>query len=262
MKNHSTVPAAYIVLLAFSAGVVSFIGATFSISGLARLFAGAPLAVMFMAGALEFAKVVSAGFLHQNWSRLGIGLKAYLSCAVGALIVITSLGIFGYLSHAFQKSAAGLKNAQIKIDTLLREDQKIQEEVNRLQKSLDDIPSTRVSKRVELQKELEPQFQNLKKRSFEVNIALQQSYIEKQSFQTEIGPLAYVADAFNVGMDQIAKWLIMLFVCVFDPLAICLVFATSWSIKTRRADLAAWAEEEEIQLEKPPPDSRPLEKSA
>lgn len=239
MKTKHRVPKFYIVLLGFSAGMVSFIGATFSISGLAKLFAGAPIAVMFMAGSLEFAKVVSAGFLHQNWAHLGHALKTYLACAVCALITITSLGIFGYLSHAYQKAAVSLKNTQIRIDGLQTEDQKLQEELARIQKTVDEIPASRITKRLEAQKELEPEFQRLKRRQLEINSSMQSLLVQKQGFQTEIGPLAYVADAFNLSMDYVARWLITLFVCVFDPLAICLVFATSWSIKT-------WKEEEPV----------------
>jgi hypothetical protein len=236
MKPIPKVPIAYICLLAIAAGLVSFIGATFSVTGLAKLFSGAPGPVMFMAGSLEFAKIVSAGFLHQNWNYLGYSLRVYLSSAVFALITITSLGIFGYLSNAFQKSSVALKNTQIRIDGLGNEDKRIAEEIARMQKNIDEIPVNRVSKRLELQKQLEPEIQRLKKRAFEIGIAHQHEQIEKQGFQTEIGPLAYVAEAFDIGMDKVAKWLILLFVIVFDPLAICLVFATSWSLKTRRKE--------------------------
>lgn len=231
MKQISNFKVPYLFLLATAAAVVSFIGATFSVTGLAKLFSGASSAVMFMAAALEFAKIVSAGFLHQNWKKLGFGLKIYLSLAVGALMTITSLGIFGYLSHAYQKSAVALNNAQIKLSALQKEDTRIQEELARVQKQIDDIPRTRVSKRLELEKEIEPEVQRLKKRSFEVDSTIQQTMVEKQSYQTEIGPLVYVAEAFNMRMDQVARWFILLFVCVFDPLAVCLVFATSWSMK-------------------------------
>src|SRR6185437_2725205 len=101
---------AYIILLGFTAGVVSVVGAAFSISGLAKLFSGAPIAVMIMAGALEFAKMVSASFLHQNWKNLHPIMRFYMSGAVGVLMSITSLGIFGYLSFAYQSTSKQLKD--------------------------------------------------------------------------------------------------------------------------------------------------------
>jgi hypothetical protein len=234
VKTTHKVPIGYVLLLAVAAGLVSFIGATFSVSGLAKLFSGAPKSVTFMAGSLEFAKVVTAGFLHQNWVYLGRPLKVYLSSAVMALIMITSLGIFGYLSHAYQTSSVGLKNVQIQIDGLTKSEQEYQEETKRIQASIDEIPSTRITKKMELQKQMEPELERLKKQTMDAGANLQRLLVQKQGFQTEIGPLAYVADAFNLNMDYVARWLIMLFVCVFDPLAICLVFAVSWSLKTRK----------------------------
>src|SRR4051812_41038557 len=130
---------AYILLLAFTAATISLVGAFFSISGLTKLFSGAPIAVMVMAGALEFAKMVAASFLHSNWGRMHLVMRAYLSLAVGVLMSITSLGIFGYLSYAYQHTSSELKNSLVKIDFMNSEDRKIQEEIGRLQKEIEQI---------------------------------------------------------------------------------------------------------------------------
>ena len=150
---------AYILSLGFSAAVVSITGAFFSISGLTKLFSGAPIAVMVMAGALELAKMVSASFLHRNWSQMHFIMKFYLSLAVGILMCITSLGIFGYLSFAYQNTSMELKNTLVRIDFLQSEERKVQNETARLQKNLDEIPTNRVTRKLEAQKEMEPQFQ-------------------------------------------------------------------------------------------------------
>ena len=223
----------YLILLAFSATLISIIGATFSVTGLAKLFSGAPQAVMIMAAALEFSKVVCAGFLHQNWKKLNTSLKLYLSMAVFVLMSITSLGIFGYLSHAYQRVASAMNNAQIKVDYLHKEDAKLQDELVRVQNNLDVVPDSHVSQKLALQQANEPQIQSLKKRSIEINTEVQRVMVEMQSYQAEIGPLVYVAQAMDMKMDQVARWFILLFVSVFDPLAICLVFATSWSLQMR-----------------------------
>jgi hypothetical protein len=222
---------AYIVLLGFTAVTVSLVGATFSISGLAKLFSGAPLAVMVMAGALEFAKIVSASFLHTNWKKLHFLLRIYLCFAVAVLMSITSLGIFGYLSYAYQHTSSELKNTLIKLEFMNSEDRKVQEELARLQKEVDEIPVSRISKRLEVQKELEPRFEALKRQSIELQMTMREENLKKLSFQIEIGPVVYVAQMFNKGMDEVATWLIILFVFVFDPLAVSLVLATSFAIK-------------------------------
>lgn len=221
----------YIGFLGLSAGLVSITGAFFSISGLAKLFSGAPLAVMVMAGALELAKLVSASFLHRNWNAMHVIMRAYLSVAVAILMCITSLGIFGYLSFAYQNTSAELKNTLVRIESLLSEQKKVQSETERLQKTVDEIPDNRITRKMDTQKELEPRFQALQKQDLEVQIKLRQENLKKLSYQMEIGPVIFVAELFNARTDSVATWLIIMFVIVFDPLAVCMVLATSWAIK-------------------------------
>lgn len=224
---------AYIAFLGFSAAVVSITGAFFSISGLAKLFSGAPIAVMVMAGALELAKLVSASFLHRNWSQMHFFMKFYLSLAVGILMAITSMGIFGYLSFAFQHTSMELKNTNVQIEFLESQERKVKSEVERLQKNLDEIPVNRVTRRLEAQKEMEPAFQALQRQSIEVQMKLKTENLKKLGYQMEIGPVIYVAELFGAKTDNVATYLIILFVFVFDPLAVCLVLATSFAIKQR-----------------------------
>lgn len=224
---------AYIFLLGLTAGTVSIVGAIFSISGLAKLFSGAPLAVMVMAGALEFAKMVSASFLHSNWKKLHPIMRTYLSVAVGILMSITSLGIFGYLSYAYQATSSELKNSMIKLEYMNSEDRKVQEEISRLQGEVDQIPMSRVTKRLEVQREIDPRLEQLKRQSIELQIKMRDENFKKLRYQVEIGPVVYVAQLLNKQMDDVATWLIILFVFVFDPLAVCLVLATSFAVKNR-----------------------------
>lgn len=215
------------------------IGALFSITGLAKLFAGAATQVMFMAAALEFAKIISAGFVHKYWDELNKLLRIYLTTAVGILMIITSAGIFGYLSHAYQNSSVALNNIDTKITALNNEQQTINAELTRIQKSIDDVPEARVSKRIELQKTYEPEIQKYKKRLFEINSEISYSMVEKAGYQAKIGPLAYLSDTMGVRMDVIAKWFIFVFVLVFDPLAIVLVISVSWLVKKEKAEKLA-----------------------
>jgi hypothetical protein len=227
----------YTVLLGISALVISGVGATFSVTGLAKLFAGAPLAVMVMAGALEFAKIVCAAFLHRSWDDLPRFLKFYLTSAVLILIGITSMGIFGHLSHAYQATSEKLKAVEVRIESFVAEDQKVNEELRRLEGAIQAIPENRVTRRLELQKELEPRFQTLKKQALDINIRTRELNLQKLSYQTEIGPIIYVARTFGRDSDEVARWLIFVFVLVFDPLAVCLVIATSFSIKYREIEI-------------------------
>lgn len=188
---------------------------------------------MIMAGALEFAKMVSASFLHSNWDRLHFIMRVYLCMAVGILMSITSLGIFGYLSYAYQHTSSELKNTNIKLEFMNSEDRKVQEEIARLQGEVDQIPASRVTKRLEVQREIDPRLDQLKRQSLEIQMKMREENLKKLSYQIEIGPVVYVAQMLNKEMDQVATWLIILFVFVFDPLAVCLVLATSFAVKNR-----------------------------
>lgn len=227
---------AFIFVLGLSAGSITLVGATFSIMGLMKLFSGAPFAVGVMAGALEMAKMVSASFLHRNWKKMNIIMKIYLVFAVAVLMGITSMGIFGYLSYAYQKTSKELKDTMIRIDYLHSEDRKVRAEKERIQKEIDDIPENRVTRRLETQKEMEPRMQQLEKQSIEITMKLRNEELKKLEFSTEIGPVIYVAELLGANTDKVATWLIITFVIVFDPLAVCLVLATTWAI-THREEL-------------------------
>lgn len=229
----------FVFILGLSAGIISVTGAGFSIAGLMKLFSGAPYAVMIMAGALELAKLVSASFLHRNWKQLNLIMRTYLTVAVMILMSITSMGIFGYLSYAYQNTSMELKNTMVKIEFLESEARKVQRESERLQGVIDSIPTSRVTRRMETQKEMEPEFQALQRQSIEVQMKLRNENLKKLSFQMEIGPVIFVAELFGAKTDNVATWLIILFVVVFDPLAVSLVLATTFALQQREFMAAA-----------------------
>jgi hypothetical protein len=223
----------YITLLAIASLWIASIGAVFSIAGLTHLFSGATYSIILMASALEFAKLVTAGFLYRYWGHVGRVMRYYLSCAVVALSLITSLGIFGYLSNAYQKSSMNFKTENIKLGVLNEEDSRIQDEVKRIQAEVASVPRSRITKRLALQDSFEPQIRELEKRSDAIHSQMAQMKLEMVHTQTTVGPLIYVAEAFDTDVDKVAKSLILLFVSIFDPLAICLVFATNLAIRLR-----------------------------
>ena len=242
----------YVIPLAIGALVISVIGATFSVTGLAKLFAGAAIPVMVMAGTLEFSKVVVAGFVHRYWKELGFLLKFYLTSVVLILMVITSAGIFGYLSHAYQNSSVALTNLEIKIQGLEIEKTALGLERDRIEKMVNSIPENRVTKRLELQSQYEPQVQKLNSRISQIDSELTFANVEKSGMQAKIGPLVYVAEMFGVKSEVVAKWFILVFVCVFDPLAIVMVISVGWLLRREDEGISALnsADSSEVKLKK------------
>ena len=228
-------------LVGFSALIIAGCAAFFSVTGLGVLFSGASTAVMVMAGSLEFAKLVAATYLKQMWDEIKGFNKWYLVSAVALLMLITSAGIFGYLSNAFQ--AQSLKLQQVdreimvhstKIDqntiqitqlsTQISEFNKNQGKIidggkvnNRLLRSIDnrDKEIAKINKKIS-----DLQDQNAKE-----NEKINEIKTSNIDLEKEVGGFRFVAEAFGIELKNVVKFFIFLIVIVFDPLAIALIIA-------------------------------------
>ena len=253
-------------LIAFSALSVSASAAFYSVFGLSKLFAGASTQVIIMAGSLEFAKLVTASLLYQYWTEISKALKIYLSIAVFILMVITSGGIYGFLSGAYQETATkaefldkSLAVLQIKQNRfednkndLTLEKSQLNQTISDLRKSLSNptqvqyvdresgqlITTTSSSARKALQSELNSTIEdrnniNLKLEAVQDSIMkLDTDLLELEmgnEEQRELGPLKYLSDMTGTPMDKVVNWFLLLIVFVFDPLAIALVVTANFA---------------------------------
>jgi len=252
-------------LIALSALSVSASAAFYSISGLSKLFAGAAFAVIIMAASLEIAKLVIASLLYQYRKTLPFLLKAYLSIACIVLILITSMGIYGFLSSAYQDTANKEGNVEARIvlietkrdnvkeqlEVYNEEKTSINESVTELRKGLSNnkvqwrdketgqiITSTSSSTRRALTKQLDQAIE----RQTEVNTKVDELNEKIFNFETEIvearigdgstselGPLKYLSGLTGLPMDRIINYLLLTIIFVFDPLAIALVIAANFA---------------------------------
>jgi hypothetical protein len=220
--------------LVIAATGVASLGAFFSITGLGALFSGAMLAVWLMAGSLEFAKFVLAAYLHQTWKNLNIVYRSYLTFAIVVLSIITSTGIYGFLSDAYQSASSVLEAETVKLESIKTQQSLITTELTRLNKLVDEVPENRISKRMKMRAELEPQIQELNKKYNEGERILTQSNLKIIEVKKKVGPLIYIAKALNMNIDHVVSGLILVLVSVFDPLAICLVIAATHAIGSYR----------------------------
>ena len=244
-------------LVGLSAIIVAGCAAYFSVTGLGVLFAGASLSVMVMAGALEFAKLVAATYLKQEWDVLKGFNKWYLTISVATLMLITSAGIFGYLSNAFQQQNLGLQKIERDISvyqtqitkndgeiarytTQLNNQQNIRnsQEAN-LSKQIDKDKSTsRVSQMIKTaDKEIASVSKRIDELTIQNNIALDSINAIKNNnieLEREVGGFRFVAEAFNVPLNDVVKFFILIIVLVFDPLAVALIIAFNGLIMKRR----------------------------
>ena len=134
-------------IIAASALSVSASAAFYSVSGLSKLFAGASLEVIIMAGSLEFAKLVTASLLYQYWDTINKTLRTYLSVATVILVLITSMGIYGFLSAAYQDTYSKLSIAENEVKFLENKKDFYAEDVARFDKELDNTMEVKILER-------------------------------------------------------------------------------------------------------------------
>lgn len=223
----------YIILLGFTAITIGVTSAFFSIFGLAQLFAGASTAVIVMASTLELAKFVTTGFLYRYWGHINRPIRAYLLGSLFTLMAITSMGIYGFLANAYQVSSFAWKTDLMKIQALQAEDDRLAGNVREFRAVIDAIPPHRISRKYEFQKIYDPQIEKIKQQQSEIQKQISALKLQVYSTQTKVGPITYVAEALHVEVDTVVKFLMLLFVLVFDPLAICLIFCWNLTIRLR-----------------------------
>lgn len=260
----------YPVLLGVSALSISLSSAYYSIYGLGALFAGAALQIMIMAGTLEFAKVVLAGFLHRFWKDLPTLLKSYLSVAVVILIVISSMGIYGYLASAYQNSSLELGSVQDRIQMLDGRKDRYTQQIASINEERQGLTSTILTLSQGLSgntiQYLDPQSgQLITTQSSAARNILQQQLnsardresllstqvdafsdsliaIDNRIFEVRdassasrnLGPLLFLSQVSGMSMDRVVNILIVVIMLVFDPLAVTMIVATSVSFDTVR----------------------------
>jgi hypothetical protein len=244
-------------LIALSALAISGSAAFYSVTGLSKLFIGASLEVIIMASALEFSKLVIASLLYQYWDTINKTLRTYLTIATTILILITSMGIYGFLTGAYQKSATELSIVESKLatleskkelyasnrETILKEKEHLAELRGALAKgSITQYTDKKGNLVVKSNKVTMNSIESISKSDDKLsdkletvndsifNIESKMLEIKNNSKQTsELGPLKYLSDLTGKPMDKIINWLVLTIIFVFDPLAIALVIAANFA---------------------------------
>jgi hypothetical protein len=244
-------------IIALSALSVSASAAVYSVTGLSMLFAGASTAVMIMASSLEVSKLVIASLLYQYWDKLNKVLRIYLTIAAAVLILITSAGIYGYLSSAYQKTADQTSIVDSRVASLetkkklyentrvgiLQEKQSLSELKGTLSKGSTTQYTDRKGNLVVRSnnasiKQIESASKSDEKLSSKLDVvndsifSIESKILEIKTTSTaesELGPLKYLSALTGVAMDRIINWYILVIIFVFDPLAIALVIAANFA---------------------------------
>jgi len=256
------------ILITFISAIsISIIAAGYSIMGLATLFAGAVIPIIAMGSALEVGKLVAASWLYNNWRNELVPrtIKMYLTFAVIVLIFITSMGIFGFLSkaHLDQVQPTSSNNIKIElIDTQINQQQLIIDRSNKtltlldktLEKYVDMEYVTRGLKEREKQKPerdtLTLAINNASDKIAELSDQKGALQLEQDKIEAEVGPIKYIAeliygDEAQDYFDNAVRWVIIILIFVFDPLAVLLLIAANISLRSRKVERQSKRKEEE-----------------
>ena len=269
-------------IIAFTALSVSASAAFYSVSGLSKLFAGASFEVIVMAGSLEVAKLVIASLLYQYWGTINKGLRVYLTVATFILVLITSMGIYGFLSAAYQDTYRQLtiKNNQTafltqKKDFYNKDVIRYDEELERISGNISTLSNAKASsiqvrdttsstgfrqtisttelrlsqKRIDVEENNRKAVQAKREQVADSLQKYQLAILELENntdVAGELGPLEYLSKLTNTSMDKIINYLLLVIIFVFDPLAISLVIAANFAFEQ------AYPKKKEEEIEETP----------
>lgn len=267
--------------------IISVIAAYYSVVGLTAIFAAAVVPVMIMGGALEAGKIVATVWLHNNWKRAGYAFKLYLVPAIVFLMLLTSMGIFGFLSkaHGDQSLVSGdamakvaiydekIKIAKDNIDANRKALKQMDEAVDQVmgrssdEKGADKAVAVRRSQqkeRARLQSEIQAEQKTITALSEEAAPLR----AEFRKVEAEVGPIKYIAaliygdEASQNMLEAAVRWVIILIVVVFDPLALCLILAANKQLEWARHGKGNWVHDEDELVEEKPAVDKPAEADA
>jgi signal transduction histidine kinase len=233
----------FYIWIGLSALLIAGSAAAFSVYGLAKLFSGAFISVVIMASALELGKLVTASFLYRYWNVINWFQKVYMTIATIVLIFITSAGIFGYLSNAYQGATLEFEKQSTELLTIEERIEQLDEDKvflkEELEVAISELPDNYITAKRKLREEYNPQITQLNQELLEFKTRRADLEIELVSTGVDVGPAIYLARTFGTDIDTVVKFFIFILIFVFDPLAVMLVIAYNQALMDRQKNLQA-----------------------
>lgn len=224
----------FIALTFLAALLIEGLGTLVSVIGLSKLF-GANLIIIALAVALDLGKIVVVSLLYTYWAKLGKIMKTYALLAGFVTMVITSAGAFGYLSGEFQTAVIGTQEGSLKVDVLKQEQAKLEARKQQIDASIAAIPDRYTARqKIQLIAQFKDEQKQVTARLGDIDKQLPDLQIKQIGVEAKAGPILYVSKAFNVSIEVAVKYVILLIIFVFDPLAIFLIIAGNFLLHQRK----------------------------
>lgn len=236
----------FLLLLILSTVAVAGSAAYFSVYGLAATFSGVFMSVIIMGASLEAAKLMTASYLYRYWNETGKLLRTYMIAGVIGLMVLTSGGIFGYLSSGYQADVLPLKQLNEQIALLTEEKQQLLNRKKEIDTQIAQLPANYVRGRERLISQFKQEQQTITNRLAEISKVETDAKLQQIKTEAHIGPITYISKAFGVETDDATKWLVLLIVLVFDPMAIALTLAVNNVLRLQKEEKATRNQTEQV----------------
>jgi len=242
------------VLTLFTALAISAVAAYYSIIGLIAIFSAAVIPIAVMGVVLELGKLVTASWLYHYWKKVPKLLKTYLISAVVILMFITSMGIFGFLSKAHIEQTTITSDKSLEISSVQSEIERHKKDIFRAEQSLQLLDNAlikytdlgAVTKGLNARKEQEVERnelnQSIQSATDKIATLTEKQFVlrkEQLQIQSEVGPIRYIAelvygDSSQSVLEDAVRWVIIIIVFVFDPLAVLLLISANITLKEER----------------------------
>ena len=227
-------------LLGLSALLIAFSAAFFSVFGLSKLFAGASLSVIIMAGSLEFGKLVAASFLYRYWDKINSLQKIYMTLATVILVLITSAGIFGFLSNAYQGATVEFEKESTSLIFMEERLEQLQEDKvflkEELQQSISELPENYRTAKKKLREDYQPQISEINQKMLNLKGEIGNLKTALVETGVDVGPAIYLARTFNTDIDTVVKFFIFILIFVFDPMAVMFIISYNVALEHTEKD--------------------------
>lgn len=218
-----------IVLIMVTGGLVAT-AAYFSVAGIASIFAYNYLAAMILGISLEAGKISVAVYLYRFWALLPLLFKSILISFMALLMFITSVGIFGFLSQGYQKTSEEHRVLLLELSNLEQEYEVKKQRTVSLNSQIQQLPGNDVMGRIRLSREFGYEQEEIRDRLAVIEPRIQQLKLKSLSYESQIGPISYVAKMLNTPQDSIVFYAILMLVFVADPLAVTLTVACNMAL--------------------------------
>jgi hypothetical protein len=195
-----------------------------------------------MASSLEFGKLVAASFLYRYWDRINLLQKFYMTFATVVLVIITSAGIFGFLSNAYQGATVEFEKESTNL--IFKEDRlkQLQEDKIYLKEELDqaiaDLPDNYRTARRKLREDYQPQIAQINKQMIDLKGEIGELKTALVETGVDVGPVIYLARTFQTDIDTVVKFFIFILIFVFDPMAVMFVISYNVALEDRKKYLS------------------------